>query len=152
VALSTTPDQIGLVGAWTIIGVRREVVDVVAARKDPKLQPSMEEARYISSCRLEEVTEEKLARAIQRHWGAIENGSHHRRDVTFHEDASRIHHTGAAQVMATLRNLALGLYELNVPRHELKATDLDGVGEAKQGFASWRRKLTRREVIDYFRN
>ena len=66
-ALSTTPDQIGLVGAWTIIGVRREVLDVVEARKNPALQPTVEEALYISSCRLEDVTKEKLARAIQRH-------------------------------------------------------------------------------------
>ena len=150
--LSTTPDQIGLVGAWTIIGVRREVLDVVAARRDPHLKPTVEEALYISSCRLEDVSEARLARAIQRHWGAIENGSHHRRDVTFHEDASRIRHPGAAQVMATLRNLALGLYELHVPRHELKDTELAGVGPARVGFAAWQRKLQRGAAIRFFQN
>jgi hypothetical protein len=131
--------------------VRRETSDVVAARQDPQLQPTIEEALYISSCRLEDVPQARLSRAIQRHWGAIENGSHHRRDVTFHEDASRIRHPGAVQVMATLRNLALGLYELKVPRHELQDTDLDGVGVAKAGFASWQRKLKRGEAIRFFR-
>lgn len=90
---------------------------------------------------------EALAKAIRRHWGAIENGSHHRRDVTLGEDASRIRHRGAAQALATMRNLALGLYELNVARHDLDETTLRGVGEAKIGFAAWRRRLKNGEAI-----
>ena len=38
---------------------------------------------------------------------AIENGLHHRRDVTLREDASRIRKGNAGQVMAVLRNLIL---------------------------------------------
>jgi hypothetical protein len=34
------------------------------------------------------------------------------RDVTFAEDASRIHTASGPQVMATLRNLAIGLLRL----------------------------------------
>jgi len=34
---------------------------------------------------------------------------HHIRDVTFHEDASQIHTGNGPQVMATLRNLAIGI-------------------------------------------
>lgn len=50
--------------------------------------------------------------AIRGHWDASENGTHYRRDVTFGEDACGVSQRGAAQVLATLRNLALGLYEL----------------------------------------
>lgn len=141
VGISTTPDQIGLVGCWTVVAVRRERLSVANARKDSNAQAEVEIALYVTSRRLEDESVEVLAKAIRRHWGAIENGSHHRRDVTMGEDASRIHHPGAAQAMATFRNLALGLYELNVPRHDLEKDTLSGVGEAKLGFASWRRRL-----------
>lgn len=40
------------------------------------------------------------------HWG-IENGSHHRRDVTLGEDDSRIRCGSAPQVMAALRNAVI---------------------------------------------
>lgn len=46
-----------------------------------------------------------LARA---YWG-IENGLHYRRDVTFHEDATRLTRGHAGRVMAALNNLVIGL-------------------------------------------
>ena len=46
-----------------------------------------------------------LARA---YWG-IENGLHHQRDVTFHEDATRLTRGHAGRVMATLNNLVIDL-------------------------------------------
>jgi hypothetical protein len=45
------------------------------------------------------------------HWG-IENRLHWVRDVTFGEDASRIRTGAAPQVMAALRNAAVGLLRL----------------------------------------
>jgi predicted transposase YbfD/YdcC len=42
------------------------------------------------------------------YWG-IENGLHYRRDVTFHEDATRMTLGNAGRIMATLNNLAIGL-------------------------------------------
>lgn len=45
------------------------------------------------------------------HWG-IENGLHYVRDVTFHEDGSQIRTKNAPRVMATLRNLTIGLLRL----------------------------------------
>jgi predicted transposase YbfD/YdcC len=42
------------------------------------------------------------------HWG-IENGLHYRRDVTFHEDATRLTQGHAGRVMAALNNLVFGL-------------------------------------------
>ena len=56
-----------------------------------------------------------------RHWDASENGTHYRRDVTFREDACEVSQRGAAQVLTTLRNLALGLHELALERGEIQA-------------------------------
>ena len=49
----------------------------------------------------------RLADLIRGHW-AIENGLHWVRDVTFAEDASQLRTGTAPQVMACLRNLAIG--------------------------------------------
>jgi predicted transposase YbfD/YdcC len=54
---------------------------------------------------------DELAAWIRGHW-QIENGLHWVRDVTFGEDASRIHTGAAPQVMASLRNLATSLHRL----------------------------------------
>jgi predicted transposase YbfD/YdcC len=50
----------------------------------------------------------RLADLIRGHW-AIENGLHYIRDVTFAEDASQVRTGTGPQVMACLRNLAIGL-------------------------------------------
>ena len=49
----------------------------------------------------------RLADLIRGHW-SIENGLHYVRDVTFSEDASRLRTGNGPQVMACLRNLAIG--------------------------------------------
>ena len=50
----------------------------------------------------------RLADLIRGHWG-IENGLHYVRDVTFAEDVSQVRSGAGPQVMAALRNLAIGL-------------------------------------------
>lgn len=52
-----------------------------------------------------------LLRLNRGHWG-IENRSHHVRDVTFGEDRSQVRIGAVAQVMAALRNTAIGLMRL----------------------------------------
>ena len=49
----------------------------------------------------------RLADLLRGHW-SIENGLHYIRDVTFAEDASQLRTGGGPQVMACLRNLAIG--------------------------------------------
>jgi predicted transposase YbfD/YdcC len=49
-----------------------------------------------------------LLALTRAHWG-IENGLHYRRDVTFHEDATRLTQGHAGRVMASLNNLLIGL-------------------------------------------
>jgi predicted transposase YbfD/YdcC len=50
----------------------------------------------------------RLLRLNRGHWG-IENRSHYVRDVTFDEDRSRVRIGTVAQVMAAIRNTAIGL-------------------------------------------
>jgi predicted transposase YbfD/YdcC len=50
----------------------------------------------------------RLADLLRGHW-AIENGLHYVRDVTFAEDASQVRTGTGPQVMACLRNLAIGV-------------------------------------------
>ncbi len=47
--------------------------------------------------------------ALSRAYWGIENGLHYRRDVTFHEDATRLTQGQAGRVMAALNNLVIGL-------------------------------------------
>lgn len=50
----------------------------------------------------------RLAELIRGHW-AIENRVHHVRDTTFDEDRSQVRTGTAPRVMATMRNVAIGL-------------------------------------------
>jgi predicted transposase YbfD/YdcC len=53
----------------------------------------------------------RLLELTRAYWG-VENGLHYRRDVTFHEDATRLTQGHAGHVMASLNNLAIGLLRL----------------------------------------
>ena len=53
----------------------------------------------------------RLGVLVRDHW-SIENGLHWVRDVVFAEDHSRVRTAGGPQVMASLRNLVLGLLRL----------------------------------------
>jgi predicted transposase YbfD/YdcC len=53
----------------------------------------------------------RLLALARGHW-QIENRSHYVRDVTYREDASQVRDGTVAQVMAALRNTAIGLLRL----------------------------------------
>ena len=53
----------------------------------------------------------RLLSLNRRHW-SIENGLHYVRDMSFDEDRCRIRKFAGAQVMASLRNLAISLLRL----------------------------------------
>jgi hypothetical protein len=61
----------------------------------------------ITSLTFAQASPARLGDLLRGHW-AIENGLHYVRDVTFSEDASQLRTGTAPQVMATLRNLAIG--------------------------------------------
>ncbi len=62
----------------------------------------------ITSLSATKATPSRLLALNRGHWG-IENRLHWVRDVTFDEDRSQVRKGAAAQAMAALRNLAIGL-------------------------------------------
>ena len=132
--VSVSPEEAGLCGCWQFLAVWRERQELRAGKV---IASSEEYAFYCTSAAPKQHTARQLLQAIRDHWAAIENGSHHRRDVSLGEDASRISGRGGAYVMATLRNLLLGLMELQ--RHHGKTQ--------ARSFPAWRRKLTTTQKI-----
>ena len=133
-----TPEDIGLVGCCQVVGVRREFIPMgkgESAKTD-------ELGLYVSSCALEQHTDEEMMEIIRGHWSAIENGTHYRRDVSLGEDACRVRDRGAASVLASLRNLAIGVYELEKHQERTKADSLPSWRRA-QNFTTAREALRR---------
>ncbi len=62
----------------------------------------------VTSLPAEEASPGQLLQMLRSYWG-IESGLHYRRDVTLHEDQTRFKKDTAAQVMAIINNLILGL-------------------------------------------
>lgn len=63
----------------------------------------------------------RLLRLVRQHW-AIENKSHWVRDVTFDEDRSQVRRGNVPQMMAALRNAAIGLLRLTGHQNIAAAT------------------------------
>ncbi len=66
---------------------------------------------FVTSVPRWEAAGPRLLDWVRGHW-SIENRSHHVRDVTLGEDASRIRKGSGPEVMAALRNAAIGLLRL----------------------------------------
>ena len=106
--MAVSPEEIGLCGCWQALAVERTSYDL----GQPATPPTVEVGYYASSVTVDERDAAQMAAAIRGHWSAIENGTHYRRDVTLGEDACRVADRNAAAVLASLRNLANALYEL----------------------------------------
>lgn len=131
---SVSPEEAGLCGCWQFLAVWRERQEL---RQGKVTEESAEYSFYSTSAAHEQYTAPQLLQSIRDHWSACENGAHYRRDVSLGEDASRIGQRAGAYVMATLRNLLLGLFELQQHRGQTKA----------RTFPGWRRKLTNTQKI-----
>ena len=116
--MAVTPEEIGLCGCWQVIAIERYSQD----QNQPKASAALELGFYATSLALQEYDDAALLALIRGHWSAIENGTHYRRDVTLGEDANRTAHRQGAAVLASLRNLANGVYEL---QKEQKHTTVD---------------------------
>jgi len=116
--VAVSPEEIGLCGCWQVIAVKRESLDLTK----PDEAPSSEIGCYASSLALDEYDDAGILAIIRDHWSAIENGTHYRRDVSLGEDACRTAERKGAEALASLRNLAIGIYELE--RHA-KRTQAD---------------------------
>ncbi len=120
-----------MTGCWQFIAVWRERQYLRAGKVYKQEQ---EYSYYVSSADTRLYDEAKLLEVIRGHWGAVENGAHYRRDVSMGEDASGISKRTQAHVMASLRNLVLGLFERQ--KHK-----------TKDSFPSWRRKMTASKAL-----
>lgn len=116
--MAVTPEEIGLCGCWQVIAVERYSQD----QNQPKETASLEIGCYATSLALQEQDDAAMLALIRAQWSAIENGTHYRRDVTLGEDANRTANRQGAAMLASLRNLANGLYEL---QKEQKRTTVD---------------------------
>jgi len=132
--VSVSPEEAGLCGCWQFIAVWREQQQL---RKGKVIKESQEYSLYDTSLAKEQASAQELLEMIRGHWSASENGSHYRRDVSLGEDASKISGRKAAYAMATLRNLVLGLFELQRHRGKTKA----------RTFPGWREKLTNSQIL-----
>ena len=132
--VSLSPEEAGLCGCWQFIAVWRERKEL---RQGKVTEQSQEYSFYCTSAAPKQYSAQQLLQSIRDHWSASENGSHYRRDVSLGEDASRISGRKGAYVMATLRNLLLGLMELQRHRGHTQASTFPG----------WRRRLANTQRI-----
>jgi len=88
--------------AEQVFQLEREFVRV----KDGKV--SHQVAYGVTSLTAEQASPQRLLDLVRSHW-RIENGLHYRRDETLREDHSQLRMGHAAQVMAVINNLVLGL-------------------------------------------
>ena len=119
--MAVTPEEIGLSGCWQVIAVER----YSQAQNQPKESASLDTGYYATSLAVEERDDAAILGHIRGHWSAIENGTHYRRDVTLGEDANRTANRNGAAVLASLRNLANGIYELQKERARTRADSLN---------------------------
>lgn len=98
--------QVFLIERYTTRGVRKRTK---GSRKYKTVRVRTAVAVLgITSLSAREAAPEHLAGYVRGHW-AIENKIHWVRDVTFREDASQVRTASRFRVMATLRNLVIGL-------------------------------------------
>lgn len=105
-------------GCWQVLAIQRDALDLC----QPDAVTTVETGYYVSSVTVQERDAAAMGALVRGHWSAIENGTHYRRDVTLGEDACRTKDRNAAAVLASLRNLANGIYELE---HERERTKVD---------------------------
>ncbi|MFE2533691.1 ISAs1 family transposase [Streptomyces sp. NPDC059371] len=88
----------------------RQALQVVRWRRDLTAgKLTIERVYLVTSLKPGEASGAQIASWIRGHWG-IENKIHHVRDRTFREDDSKVRTDGLPRIMASLRNLAIGLH------------------------------------------
>jgi predicted transposase YbfD/YdcC len=79
-------------------------------RQSQVYKSSVEVELGITSLARQRAQAAKVLKVRRLHW-QIETGLHYRRDVTFHEDATRMTLGNAGQVLAIIHNLVIGLFK-----------------------------------------
>ncbi len=130
---AVSPEDIGLCGCWQVIAIKRESLDLTK----PDAQLTVEIGYYATSLSWQEQDDPSLQEIIRGHWSAIENGTHYRRDVTLGEDACRTANRRGAEVLASLRNVVNGLYELERARERTKVDTLKSWCQQQTFSSAW---------------
>ena len=108
------PADLGFPHVRQVFLIERYTVRKVRRRKKNSRKYATKQIRTavavlgITSLSAREAAPEHLAAYVRGHW-AIENKVHWVRDVTFREDLSQVRTGSRPRIMATLRNLAIGL-------------------------------------------
>jgi predicted transposase YbfD/YdcC len=89
-------------GLAQVFRIEREVEEVTTGKK------RSETVYGVTSLSDQQATAERLLEMVRKHW-MIENGLHYRRDWTLREDYCRLRRGEAAQAMAVINNLIVGL-------------------------------------------
>lgn len=95
-----TPEIVKWPGVKQIFRIEREITR--------KGKTTLEAVYGLTSLSREKANPERLLKLNRNHW-SIENKSHWVRDVTFNEDKIMIKNENIAQLMASIRNIAIGL-------------------------------------------
>ena len=128
-----SPEEIGLCGCWQVVAVERHSQDLTA----PDEPASLEIGCYATSLTVDQRDDAGMLAVIRGHWSAIENGTHYRRDVTLGEDACRAAGRQGAVVLASLRNLANGIYELEQERQRTRVDTLNSWCQQQTFSRAW---------------
>jgi hypothetical protein len=96
--------------AAQVFTLRREVTEMVSRKY------RSETVYGLSSLPAQSATPARLLALSRGHW-TIENRLHWVREVTFDEDRSRVRKGAGAQVMASIRNLAISLLRIAGARY-----------------------------------
>lgn len=132
--VSLSPEEAGLCGCWQFIAVWRQREYL---RRGKVIKSEEEYSFYATSLLAQDHSAQGLLEFIRGHWAASENGSHYRRDKSLGEDASLVRCPRAAHCLAILRNLVLGLFELQKDQGKADASYVPG----------WRRRMKTTEAI-----
>jgi predicted transposase YbfD/YdcC len=106
-----------------------QVFQIARERVETKTGQSTHEIVYgLTSLTRAQASPARLLDLIRSYWG-IENGLHYRRDVTFHEDRTRMTVGNTGRIMATVNNLVVSLLRLSgatnlAHARRLNATDV----------------------------
>lgn len=94
---------------WPGVGQVYRLERAFQWRRRGKVIKTSHEVEYgITSLSRAKATAKRVLQLRRQHW-QIETGLHYRRDVTFHEDATRMTVAAAGRILAMVHNLAIGL-------------------------------------------
>ncbi|WP_219461613.1 hypothetical protein [Nonomuraea rhizosphaerae] len=101
---ATVDDSLGLPYAARLAVIRRDVADLAGSPRSKEVVMMITSRAHLSAA--------EISAHTRAHWG-IENLEHRSRDTVWLEDDQQAYLGHGPRVLATLRNLALGLFSIH---------------------------------------